>query len=88
MRLIIVNRACGYIFADTIAKTPMQGIEKMVNDMDIRSTYYQTTEHDNNIEWDVYQVDEDFPPVDDGQDKDLIEELEKSGKHIAIISRA
>ena len=88
MRLIIVNRACGYIFADTIAETPMQGIEKMVNDMDIRSKYYQTTKHDKDAQYDVYQVKNDFPQVYDGQDQNLIEKLQNSGKHIAIISRA
>jgi len=86
MRLIIVNRACGYIFADIIAETPMQAIKKMVEDMDIRSKYYQTTEHDNNAQYDVYQVDEDFPQVDDGQDQNLIEALERSGKYIASIA--
>jgi len=86
MRLIIVNRACGYIFADTIAKTPMQGIEKMVKNLDIRSKYYQTTKHDNNAQYDVYQVERDFPQVYDGQDQNLIEKLQNSGKHIAIIA--
>jgi len=89
--MIVVNRACGYIFAeyifaDTIARTPIQAIENMVEDMDIRSTYYKTTEHDNNIEYDVYQVEEDFPQVYDGQDQNVIEKLQKSGKYIASIA--
>ena len=86
MRMIVVNRACGYIFADTIANTPMRAIEKMVKNLDIRSKYYQTTKHDNNAQYDVYQVDKDFPQVYDGQDQNLIKALDKSGKYIASIA--
>ena len=87
MRMIVVNRSCGYIFADTIAKTPMQAIKKMAKSFgDFCSTYYQTTKHDNNASYDVYQVKKDFPQVYDGQDQNLIKTLQKSGKHIASIA--
>ena len=86
MRMIIVNRACGYIFADKIASTPMRAIEKMDKSFGhIGYTYYQTTKHDNNVLYDVYQV-QDFPLVYDGTDQDLIETLERSGKYIASIT--
>jgi hypothetical protein len=87
MRMIIVNRDCGYIFADTIAKTPMQAIKNMDKSFgSFCSTYYQTTNHDNNASYDVYQVKKDFPQVYDGQDQNLIKALQKSGKHIASIA--
>jgi len=86
MRMIVVNRACGYIFADKIASTPMRAIEKMDKSFGhIGYTYYQTHMHDNNVLYDVYQV-EDFPLVYDGTDQNLIETLERSGKHIASIA--
>jgi hypothetical protein len=50
------------------------------------STYYQTTKHDNNASYDIYQVKKDFPPVYDGQDQNLIKALQKSGKYIASIA--
>jgi hypothetical protein len=87
MRMIVVNRDCGYIFADTIAQTPMQAIKNMDRSFGSDcSTYYQTMKHDNNVLYDVYQVKKDFPPVYDGQDQDLIKKLDKSGRHIASIA--
>jgi len=87
MRMIIVDRACGYIFDDRIASTPIQAIEDMNESFgNFDSKYYQTTKHDNSALYDVYQVGRDFPLVYDGTDQNLIEKLQNSGKHIAIIA--
>ena len=87
MRMIIVDRACGYIFDDRIADTPIKAVKKMNESFgNFDSTYYQTTKHDNSALYDVYQVGRDFPLVYDGTDQDLIDELDKSGKHIASIA--
>lgn len=87
MRMIIVNRSSGYIFADTIAKTPMQAMKKMNKSFgSFDSLYYQTTGHDNNASYDVYQVKKDFPKVSDGTDQNLIKALQKSGKYIASMA--
>jgi len=87
MRMIIVDRACGYIFDDRIASTPIQAVKDMNASFgNFDSTYYQTTMHDNNVLYDVYRAGKDFPPVYDGTDQDLIESLDKSGKHIASIA--
>ena len=75
MRMIIVDRDCGYIFADIIANTPIQAIEYMDKCFGVSCS-----------ELDVYQVEDDFPPVDDGTNQNLIETLEKSGKYIASIA--
>ena len=87
MRMIIVDRSCGYIFADIIANTPMQAVKKMDKNFGgFYSKYYQTTAYDNNVSYDVYKVGKDFPLVDDGTDQNLIDALDKSGKYIASIA--
>jgi hypothetical protein len=84
MRMVIVNRSSGYIFADTIAKTPLQAIKNMDKSFgSFGSIYYQTTKHDNNASYDVYQVKKDFPKVFDGTDQNLIKALQNSGKYVA-----
>jgi len=87
MRMIIVDRDFGYIFADIIANTPMQAVKTMDKSFGgFYSKYYQTTAYDNNVSYDVYKVGKDFPPVYDGTDQNLIEALERSGKYIASIA--
>jgi len=87
MRMIIVDRACGYIFDDRIASTPIQAIEDMNEGFgNFNSKYHQTSKNDDSALYDVYRAGKDFPPVYDGTDQNLIEALERSGKYIASIA--
>lgn len=65
---------------DVVAETPMQAMKKMEAEIGpLDSTYYQTSVYDSKVSFDIYQVD-------DGEDEDTHEELEKSGRHIASIA--
>lgn len=100
-RYILIDRASGYIFADTAqldafdhsAGTPAEAAQALDAELkNMPADYVVTSRHDDAAIYDVYRADvrgsDAVPAIHDGQDQEMIEAVERDCDYDCSLRRA
>jgi hypothetical protein len=89
-RYILLESNCGYIFGDVVESSPVfaaVSLDKSLMNDESEYFYEETGRYDASARYYVYYASDDFPIIDDGQNKELIEACIRDCQYVATVSR-